>query len=182
MTIHRCANGALNRRALLAGARTGGLLLLFTPTGLLRGAIAQDPRIGESRISDGPVTGLAAGPISADEFIRRLLNGATLSAGRIDVELPEIAENGNVVPVNVTVDSPMTETDHVKAVHLICTGNIQAHIGSFQFSQLSGRANVTTRIRLAKTQDLFVLAEHSSGKFVLAQRSVKVTIGGCGGS
>jgi sulfur-oxidizing protein SoxY len=187
MTTHRCAKGALNRRALLVGARSGGLLLLMTPTGLLRGAVSQDPRINETSSPSGPPAAAANRPApnipeSADDVIRRLTNGVPLGTGKIEFELPEIAENGNVVPFNVIVDSPMTETDHVKAVHLICTGNIQPHIASYRFSPLSGRAQVTSRIRLAKTQDLFVLAEYSGGQFVLAQRTVKVTIGGCGGT
>jgi sulfur-oxidizing protein SoxY len=167
----------VSRRDVLLNARSAGLFLVLTPTILLPRAIAEDaaPQL--------PVKPLAIGATSqatAEETIRHLSRGAKFVDGKISINLPEIAENGNIVPFAVSVDSPMTDADSVKSIHVVCSGNPQPLIGSFHFTTLSGAASVTTRMRLAKSQDLFVLVERSNGQFILAQRTVKVTIGGCG--
>ena len=100
---------------------------------------------------------------------------------RFTFELPEIAENGNMVPFTIGVDGPMTEKDHVKAIHIIATANPQPSVASFRFTPLSGRASVASRMRLARTQDVIGVAELSDGRLLMAKRPVKVTIGGCGG-
>jgi sulfur-oxidizing protein SoxY len=100
---------------------------------------------------------------------------------RFVFDLPEIAENGNMVPFTISFDSPMTEKDHVKAIHVISTGNPQPSVATFRFTPLSGRAAVASRMRLARTQDVIGLAELSGGRFAMTRRPVKVTIGGCGG-
>jgi sulfur-oxidizing protein SoxY len=96
-------------------------------------------------------------------------------------ELPDIAENGNMVPFNIGLASPMTEKDHVKAIHIIATANPLPNVATFRFTPLSGRATVASRMRLARTQDVIGLAEMSDGRFLMTRRPVKVTIGGCGG-
>jgi sulfur-oxidizing protein SoxY len=116
-----------------------------------------------------------------EETLTKILGGAKPAEGKLTMDLPEIAENGNTVPFTITADSPMTEKDYVKAIHVISTGNPQPGIATFRFTPLSGKASAASRMRLAKTQDVIALAELSDGKFVQAKRSVKVTIGGCGG-
>ena len=101
--------------------------------------------------------------------------------GRLTFELPEIAENGNMVPFTIGVDGPMTEKEHVKAIHVIATANPQPNVATFRFTLLSGKASASSRLRLAQTQDVIGLAELGDGKFVMTRRPVKVTIGGCGG-
>jgi sulfur-oxidizing protein SoxY len=86
-----------------------------------------------------------------------------------------------MVPFTIGVDGPMTEKDHVKAIHVIATANPQPTVASFRFTPLSGRATVASRMRLARTQDVIGLAEMGDGKFLMIKRPVKVTIGGCGG-
>ncbi len=103
------------------------------------------------------------------------------SSSKLIFDLPEIAENGNMVPFTISVDSPMTQADHVKAVHIITTANPQPSVASFRFTPLSGRASVASRMRLARTQDVIGIAELSDGKLIMTKRPVKVTIGGCGG-
>jgi sulfur-oxidizing protein SoxY len=115
------------------------------------------------------------------QMLKDVLGSATPSEGRIALELPAVAENGNMVPFTVSVDSPMTENDFVKAVHLISTANPQPAVATFRFTPASGRASVASRMRLAETQEVLAVAELSDGKFVLARQSVQVTIGGCGG-
>jgi sulfur-oxidizing protein SoxY len=165
-----------SRRDVLLKARTGSVLLVFAPTALLPRAIAEDAA------PEAPISATGPAQPSAEETIRRLSRGAKPVYGKININIPEIAENGNIVPFSITADSPMTDIDFVKSIHIVCSSNAQPHIGSFHFTSLSGQATVTSRMRLSKSQDVFVLVEHSTGQFVLAQRTVKVTIGGCGGS
>ena len=100
--------------------------------------------------------------------------------GRITFELPDTADNGNVVPFTVTVESPMTDDDFVKAVHIYSTANPKPDVASAYFSRSSGKAVFSSRMRLGRTQDVIAVAEMSDGKVYIAKRAVKVTIGGCG--
>ena len=109
------------------------------------------------------------------------MGDAKPTEGKLVLDLPEIAENGNTVPFTLSVESPMTEQDHVKAMHIFASGNPQLDVATFQFTPASGKAMVASRMRLAKTQDIIAVAELSDGKFLLSKRTVKVTIGGCGG-
>jgi sulfur-oxidizing protein SoxY len=113
--------------------------------------------------------------------VRKILGEAKPSEGKIGIEMPDIAENGNTVPFTITVDSPMTEKDYVKAIHVLATANPQPGVATFRFFPLSGKASVASRMRLARTQDIITIAEMSDGRFLMAKRPVKVTIGGCGG-
>jgi len=116
-----------------------------------------------------------------EETVKKILGDAKATEGKVTMDLPEIAENGNTVPFTISVDSPMTDKDHVKAVHVIATGNPQPGVATFRFTPQSGKAAAASRMRLARTQDVIALAELSDGKFLQVKRSVKVTIGGCGG-
>jgi sulfur-oxidizing protein SoxY len=150
----------LNRRQFTAGA-AAGLAAAALPSALL----AQDKP-----------------PVSAwEEAVNKVLGGAKPVPGKMVIEMPEIAENGNTVPFSVTVESPMTDKDFVKAVHVIATANPQPGIATFRFTPLAGKASVSSRLRLARTQDIVAVAELSDGRFVMEKRNVKVTIGGCGG-
>ena len=101
--------------------------------------------------------------------------------GKVSLKAPEIAENGNAVPLTVSVESPMTETDHVKAIHVFNEKNPQPHVFDARLGPLNGKAEVQMRIRLAQTQKLVAVAEMNDGTLYTASREVKVTIGGCGG-
>lgn len=125
-----------------------------------------------------PATADAAG---VQEAIQKVIGGKNAKAGRITLKLPEIAENGNTVPVSFSVESPMTEKDYVKAVHLFAEANPRPNVGSFYFSPTSGQAMASTRMRLLKTQNVVAVAEMSDGSVYMAKTKVKVTIGGCGG-
>jgi sulfur-oxidizing protein SoxY len=113
--------------------------------------------------------------------VRKILGEAKPIDGKMTLELPEIAENGNTVPFTITVDSPMTDKDHVKAIHIIATSNPQPGVATFRLSPISGKAAVASRMRLQRTQDVIGIAELSDGRFLMTKRPVKVTIGGCGG-
>jgi sulfur-oxidizing protein SoxY len=113
--------------------------------------------------------------------IKERIGDTATKEGRISLDLPQIAENGNTVPVAFEIDSPMTETDYVKAVHLYAEKNPLPNVASFHFTPRSGKARASTRMRLAKTQNVVAVAEMSDGSVYMAKTEVKVTIGGCGG-
>ena len=113
--------------------------------------------------------------------IKKLYGDKPMAQGKIKLDVPEIAENGLVVPVNVEVESPMTEADYVKAVHIYADGNPQPGIVSYSFTPACGKASAATRMRLAQTQNIVCVAEMSNGALHMAKANVKVTIGGCGG-
>jgi len=125
--------------------------------------------------------GAPAGPVEASAEIARFSGGLIGRPGSITIDLPAIAENGNSVPLSVAVDSPMTIADHVTEVLLIADRNPRPVIATFRFTPLMGRAEASTRIRLAATQNVIVLAKTNRGELFADQKSVKVTIGGCGG-
>lgn len=121
-------------------------------------------------------------PHSADfkATLAKLLAGATPAKGGIEMDLPETVENGDYVPLALSVDSPMTKTNYVKAIHLLSTANPRADVATFRFTLLSGKARITSRMRLAKTQEVVALAELSNGTVLMGTRSVDVKVGGCG--
>jgi sulfur-oxidizing protein SoxY len=116
-----------------------------------------------------------------EQAVRSILGDAKPTDAKLSFDMPEIAENGNTVPFTVKIDSPMTDKDYVKAIHIISSGNPQPGVASFHFTPQSGRAMVSSRMRLARTQDVIAIAELSDNKFLMSKRTVKVTIGGCGG-
>jgi sulfur-oxidizing protein SoxY len=115
------------------------------------------------------------------ERIKTFTGGKEPTAGKVSLSTPEIAENGNTVPVSVTVDSPMSEESYVQSVLILADGNPEPGIATFNFSPMSGEAAATTRIRLAKTQNVVAVAKMNDGSFFMDKKLVKVTIGGCGG-
>jgi sulfur-oxidizing protein SoxY len=117
----------------------------------------------------------------ADEVIQKFAGGKTPVQGKVKLDLPEIAENGNTVPMTVTVESPMTEASHVTEVMIVANENPRSGVVTFHFSPASGVAEANTRIRLAATQDVIAVAKMNDGSVFMASKQVKVTIGGCGG-
>lgn len=143
----------------------------------------------QALISAGAVFALGASGLpprawaanDAQERLMAFTGGAEPQMARVMLDMPEIAENGNTVPMNVMVDSPMTDADHVQRVMILADGNPNAGVVTFHFSPMSGRAEANTRIRLGGTQNIMAVAQMSDGSFYMDVREVKVTIGGCGG-
>lgn len=125
--------------------------------------------------------GAYATPQAAAGDVAKFTGGAKPESGKISIELPEIAENGNTVPLSFSVDAPMTDADYVSDVLVVAEGNPNPGVATFHFTPLSGKAEASTRIRLATTQNIVVVAKTSGGKYFTASKLVKVTIGGCGG-
>lgn len=165
----------VDRRNFIAGATATAILASWL--GRASDALAQEKSAAATASTAAPPTG----PATFKEAMAAILGDAKPVPERILLDLPEIAENGNTVPFTLIVDSPMTDAERVKAAHVVSSGNPQPSVASFYFGPLAGKASVTSRMRLAKSQDVIAVAELSSGQFLIATRAVKVTIGGCGG-
>lgn len=152
--------GGITRRGALVGAGRGGLAIA---------GLALMPRVAFATAED------------VEQAIDQVIGDKKVQTGRITLDMPEIAENGNTVPLTVQVDSPMTKDNYVKTVHVFAAGNPNPEVATFHFTPQSGRAVASTRMRLAKTQDVVAVAEISDGSVYKDQKEVKVTIGGCGG-
>ena len=124
---------------------------------------------------------VSAADTAMDEIKKFTAGGDAAESGKVTLEMPEIAENGNTVPLTVSVDSPMSSDDYVKRVMVVADANPRPGVATFHFSPKSGVAEASTRMRLAKTQNVIAVAEMSDGSFHMAKTTVKVTIGGCGG-
>ncbi|MGJ4950254.1 thiosulfate oxidation carrier protein SoxY [Bradyrhizobium sp. HKCCYLS20291] len=117
----------------------------------------------------------------AAELIKKFTGGKEAAKGKITLDLPEIAENGNTVPLALTVESPMTAESYVKEVLFVADGNPNAGVATLMFTPMSGKAEASIRIRLAQTQNVIAVAKMSDGSLFTERKTVKVTIGGCGG-
>jgi sulfur-oxidizing protein SoxY len=118
---------------------------------------------------------------ATEKSLMEFTGGKTPETGRITWNAPEIAENGNTVPITVSVDSEMTEGSYVESVVLYAEGNPNPAVATFHFTPMSGAASATTRMRLAKTQNVVAVAKMNDGSVFMDKKQVKVTIGGCGG-
>lgn len=135
-----------------------------------------------------PTIGFAADskPVSPNKLdiksaIDAITGGKSPSVSKlIKLKVPQIAENGAVVPVTVEVESPMTKSDYVKSIHILAAKNGNARCLDVNLTPANGKAMVSTRIKLSGTQDVVVIVELSNGKFIMASANIKVTIGGCG--
>jgi sulfur-oxidizing protein SoxY len=114
-----------------------------------------------------------------EEAIRKVLGGAQARPGRVKLDLPPLIENGNSVPLTVTVQSPMTAADHVKAIHVFTEKNPQPNIISAWLGPRAGRAAVTTRARIADTGTVTAIAQLSDGSFWSDRVDVVVTLSAC---
>jgi sulfur-oxidizing protein SoxY len=120
-----------------------------------------------------------ATPAAMQDAIRKVVGPARVSPGRVKLDLPPLVENGNTVPLAVSVESAMTEADHVRAIHVFTEKNPQPDVVGFRFGPRAGRASVATRVRLADTQTVIAIAELSDGSFWSASVAVVVTLAAC---
>ncbi len=165
----------IDRRTFLLGASGAAALVAWMAAS--RTALAQAPKLAVKTAAQQAEDNINGWK----ETLARITRDAKPIDADLTFDVPEIAENGNTVPFTVAVESPMTEPDHVRAIHVIATANPIAHIASFEFTLASGKAAVTGRMRLLHTQDVLMVAEFGNGAFAVSRREVKVTIGGCGG-
>ena len=134
-------------------------------------------------------TGIAAAALPAraqqlpahdlQALVRGVAGAAIPRPGRIRIDLPQLAENGNSVPLELSVDSPMTATDHVRSAYIFAERNPRPQVAAFHFGATAGRARLTTRIRLAGTQRILGLAVMSDGSCWSHETEVVVTSAAC---
>src|SRR3989440_7146857 len=121
----------------------------------------------------------SATPAEMQEAIRAVVGSARITPGKVKLDLPPLIENGNAVPLTVTVDSPMTEAQHVRAVHVFTEKNPQPYVVSFYLGPRAGRARVATRVRLADSQNVLAICELSDGSFWSDTAGIVVTLAAC---
>jgi sulfur-oxidizing protein SoxY len=162
----------VDRRTVLAGAGGAALATLGVGSGRAE---------GEAPKAAAPADPVPLTPTSQfqDAFAKIVGNGTPIE-GRVTLEMPEDAENGNIVPYTIAIESPMTEADSISRVYLLSTQNPQASVATFHFTPLSGKAQVSGRMRLAKTQEVVAVALTNANSLLIARTTVNVGIGGCG--
>src|ERR1700724_3000671 len=143
----------LTRRRILLAASGIGLASFAAPTGATEAAMA--------------------------EAIRDLIGEAPVTPSKGKLELPSIVENGNTVPLTVSVESPMTEADHVESIHIFNQKNPQPYVAAFHLGPRAGKAVVSTRIRLADSQQMVAIARLGDGSFWSDSADVIVTLAAC---
>jgi sulfur-oxidizing protein SoxY len=120
-----------------------------------------------------------ATPATLAAAIRSVTGTAVVRTGKVKLDVPPLVENGNTVPMTVSVTSPMTPDDYVKSIHVFNEKNPQPNIGNFYLGPRAGRAQISTRIRLADTQKLTAIARLSDDTFWSASVDVVVTLAAC---
>jgi sulfur-oxidizing protein SoxY len=152
---------------------------ILTPTRrhFLAGAGSVVGGLGAIRIL--AVSPALATPETLASAMRDVTHGVTPQFGRIKLEIPPLVENGNSVPLTVSVESPLTEADHVKSIYVFNEKNPQPNVAAFHLGPRAGRASVTTRIRLADSQMVVALARMSDGSLWSDRAQVIVTIAAC---
>lgn len=120
-----------------------------------------------------------ATPATMASAIRNIVGSAQVRTGKVKLDIPPLVENGNTVPMTISVASPMTPGDHVRSIHVFNEKNPQPNIGNFHLSPQAGRAQVATRIRLADSQKVVAIARMSDGSFWSASADVVVTLAAC---
>ncbi len=142
-----------NRRGVLAGAAAG--------------------------LAVAALPGRAAAETELTQLIARVTEGVAPERGRITLSIPALAENGNSVDTRIVVESPMTEADHVRWIHLIAEKNPFPDMARFHLGPRAGRAEVATTLRIAQSQKVAVVAALSDGRFVMTDADIVVTLSAC---
>jgi sulfur-oxidizing protein SoxY len=120
-----------------------------------------------------------ATPDMMREAISKLVGSSPVNEGRVALDIPPLVENGNTVPLSVSVESPMTEADHVVAIHIFNEKNPQPYVLAARFGPRAGKAAFATRVKLSDSQRIIAIARMSDGSFWSAGADVIVTIAAC---
>jgi sulfur-oxidizing protein SoxY len=123
-----------------------------------------------------------AAPQDAAAAVAAFTGGKAIESGKVTIDLPDAVEDGSSVPLSVTVDHPMDPGNYVSDILVVAEGNPRPGVAAFRFTPLSGRAEATTRIRLAGTQNIIAIARTTDGRCFGAHKHVEVTIGACTGT
>ncbi len=120
-----------------------------------------------------------ATPAAMTAAIKQVVGEAQINSGKVKLDLPPLVENGNTVAMGVSVESPMTAKDYVKAIHVFTEKNPQPNVISAQLGPRAGKAEITTRVRLADSQQVVAICELSDGSFWSDKVDVIITLGAC---
>jgi sulfur-oxidizing protein SoxY len=120
-----------------------------------------------------------ATPAMLATAIRNVVGEAVVRAGKVKLDVPPLVENGNTVPMTVSVSNPMTPDDYVKSIHVFNEKNPQPNVGNFYLGPHAGRAQISTRIRLADSQKIVAIARLSDDSFWSTSVDVVVTLAAC---
>jgi sulfur-oxidizing protein SoxY len=120
-----------------------------------------------------------ATPATLAAAIRNVVGAAVVRTGKVKIDIPPLVENGNTVPMTVSVSNPMTSEDHVRSIHVFNEKNPQPNVGNFYLGPRAGRAQISTRIRLADSQKIVAVAQLSDGSFWSTTVDVVVTLAAC---
>ena len=134
---------------------------------------------GAAVVSVLPWAPAHATPQAMAAAIKEVVGDNAIREGRVMLDLPPLIENGNAVPLTVSVESPMTEADYVKAIHVFNEKNPQPHVFDARLSPKNGKATIATRIKLGDSQKIVAIAETSKGEFFSASADVIVTLAAC---
>jgi sulfur-oxidizing protein SoxY len=134
---------------------------------------------GAALVTVLPLASARATPEAMAAAIKEVAGGAVIREGKVKLDLPPLVENGNTVPLTVSVESPMTPADHIKAIHVFNEKNPQPHVFDARLGPRNGRAVVSTRIKLGDSQKIVAIAETSAGEFWSASADVIVTLAAC---
>jgi sulfur-oxidizing protein SoxY len=126
-----------------------------------------------------PLASARATPEAMAAAIKEVVGGAVIREGKVKLDLPPLVENGNTVPLTVSVESPMTPAEHIKAIHVFNEKNPQPHVFDARLGPRNGKAVVATRIKLGDSQKIIAIAETSTGQFWSASTDVIVTLAAC---
>ncbi|MEK8090426.1 thiosulfate oxidation carrier protein SoxY [Thermithiobacillus plumbiphilus] len=159
------------RRNFLRSSLATGALVAAAGTGLLK--------VPAAMAAEWPANAFKADKL--DKAMQDVLGTTQVPEGKVDIKAPTIAENGAVVPITVSTDSPMTADDYVSDIFIFAEGNPAPLVASFHLTPMSGKAEVSTRIKMGKTSNVRAVVKTNKGELMQAAKEVKVTIGGCGG-
>ena len=152
-------DAAQDRRRFMTAA--GGGLVLFAALGLMPRAVLASPKDAKKKLAE-------------------LTGGAKVQKGRVTLQIPAVTDQASFVPISVRVDSPMTEADHVTAIHVLAERNTVPDVASFHLSPLNGQAEISTRIRVRESQIILAAAEMNDGSVFLGRARCRI-VGGAGG-
>ena len=134
---------------------------------------------GAAVVSVLPFATAHATPEAMAAAIKEVVGDNAIREGRVTLDLPPLIENGNAVPLTVSVESPMSEADHIKAIHVFNEKNPQPHVCDARLGPRNGKAVIATRIKLGNSQKIVAIAETSKGEFFSASADVIVTLAAC---
>ncbi|CAA6817324.1 MAG: Sulfur oxidation protein SoxY [uncultured Sulfurovum sp.] len=135
----------------------------------------------ETKVEVKKVTVKGPNDLPYEDAVKAIVGDKELKdSDKVKLTVPEIAENGAVVPVKVAVESPMTEKEHVKSIHILNTKNANSRCADIMLTTKNAEAKFASRVKLSESQDVVAIVAFSDGTFMKAGKSVKVTIGGCG--